>query len=135
MQNKDYQDIIFLKHHVSKVYPHMSKQDRAAQFSPFAALTGHNAAIEETGRLVDEKLELDQNQIDLLNDKLQYIKNYIHNDLDIWITYFSKDLHKNGGKYITCYSHVKKIDEYRKWLILDNDLKIEFDDIYSIRLE
>ena len=77
MRDKDYSDIINLPHHISKVHPRMSIQDRAAQFSPFAALTGHQEAINETARMVDEKLDLDEYQMVEINVQLNEIKDHI----------------------------------------------------------
>ena len=94
----NYDDIIQLPHHVSSVHPHMSIHDRAAQFAPFAALTGHGAAIAETARLTDEKLELDESQKMVLDQKLL---NIMHNadKKCVSIEYFVKDDRKAGGRY------------------------------------
>lgn len=91
MRDKDYSDIINLPHHISKVHPRMSIQDRAAQFSPFAALTGHQEAINETTRMVDEKLDLDEYQMLEINVQLNEIKDHIKSSPRVLMTYFKKD--------------------------------------------
>ncbi|MBQ9181281.1 MAG: YolD-like family protein [Bacilli bacterium] len=120
------EDILYLNRPVSK-YPKMNIQDRASIFSPFAALTGYEDAIKETGKLLDKKVELDENEIEIINYKLQNIKNK-----EISIKYFVKDNFKEGGYYknITCF--VKKIDNINKIIILKNNKKIKFDDIIEI---
>ena len=92
-----YDDIIDLPHHVSKVHPQMSIWDRSAQFAPFAALTGHDAAIKETARLTDERLELSDEVIMKLNDQLNMIRDNIGTEQEISITYFVPDEKKSGG--------------------------------------
>ena len=135
MKHDQYNDIINLPHHISKNHPRMKRIDRAAQFSPFAALTGHHEAIQETARLVDEKLELDEYQTLEINQKLNEIKNNIHHHPLIYITYFQKDPYKSGGSYITLKDTVQKLDDYQQIIILNHHLKIHFDDIYTIHIE
>ena len=86
-----YDDIINLPHHVSAARPQMSMMDRAAQFSPFAALTGYDAAIKETARLTDQKIELDDYEKEEINDKIQLIAEHLGEDFEIVITYFQPD--------------------------------------------
>ena len=104
---------------------------RAAQFAPFAALTGHDEAIEETARLTDSKLELDEYQKAELNDKLQFIINS-ENDEEVSITYFVPDKRKSGGAYITKKGIVLKVREYEKDVVMEDGTEIPIDDIYSI---
>ena len=113
-----YDDIINLPHHVSKKHPQMSLHDRAAQFSPFAALTGHKAAINETARLTDEKQILSEDVIAKLNEQLNLIKENIGTNQTVTITYFVPDDKKSGGAYISHTGVVKKIDEYNHTVIL-----------------
>ena len=113
-----YDDIINLPHHVSKKHPQMSLHDRAAQFSPFAALTGHKAAINETARLTDEKQILSEDVIAKLNEQLNLIKENIGTNLIVTITYFVPDDRKSGGAYISNTGVVKKINEYNHTVIL-----------------
>ena len=103
-----YDDIINLPHHVSKKHPQMSLHDRAAQFSPFAALTGHKAAINETARLTDEKQILSEDVIAKLNEQLNLIKENIGTNPIVTITYFVPDDRKSGGAYISNTGVVKK---------------------------
>jgi len=129
-----YDSIINLPHHKSKNHPPMTIEQRAAQFAPFAALTGYKESILEEARLTDEKIIISDELKEMINDKLNYIKENISNNPRIKIRYFIKDKTKNGGRYNEVDTKVKKIDIYNKKLILSNDLKINFDDIVSITL-
>lgn len=130
-----YDDIINLPHFVSKKYPQMSMRDRAAQFSPFAALTGYDAEIKETTRLTDRRIELDEDVLDKLNERL-YILRKVLDDGSVYpevrITYFEKDLKKDGGKYITVSGRVRKIHEYRNIVIFEDGTEIPVHDISDI---
>lgn len=127
-----YEDIINLPHHVSKTRPQMSMLDRAAQFSPFAALTGYDAAIKETGRLTDEKQELDDDTKAALNMKQAYLMEMIDEQPEISVTYFLPDTKKAGGAYATVTGKLKRFDEYERLLILTDGKKIPMDDIADI---
>lgn len=127
-----YEDIINLPHHVSKTRPQMSMLDRAAQFSPFAALTGYDAAIKETGRLTDEKIELDEDTKAALDMKQAYLIEMIDEQPEITIIYFLPDARKVGGAYVTVTGNLKRFDEYERLLILTNGKKIPMDDIADI---
>jgi hypothetical protein len=127
-----YNDIINLPHHVSATHPHMPAIDRAAQFSPFAALTGYDAAIKETARLTDERVELDEYMKDVLSDRLQIIIDQLKEHPEITITYFQPDEKKNGGDYVTVIGTVKKIDEYERIIVMNNGTWIQIDEIISI---
>lgn len=127
-----YDDIIHLPHHVSKTRPQMSIHDRAAQFAPFAALTGHSAAIKETERLTEGQVELDESEITLINEKLRIICEKISEHPEIVVTYFVPDEKKSGGKYITVEGAVKKMDLYRREMILMDQTRIELSDIVEI---
>ncbi|ROR29187.1 hypothetical protein EDD66_103122 [Mobilisporobacter senegalensis] len=129
---KTYDDIIHLPRHISEKHPHMSLTDRAAQFSPFAALTGHNAAIKETARLTDERVELDESMKDVLSNKLQIIGERIIEKPEIVITYFQPDEKKNGGAYVTTVGTVKKIDKYERIVVMTNRQEIPINDIIGI---
>ena len=130
-----YDDIIDLPHFVSKKYPQMSMRDRAAQFSPFAALTGYDAEIKETTRLTDRRIELDEDVLDKLNERL-YILRKVLDDGSVYpevrITYFEKDLKKDGGKYITVSGRVRKIHEYRNIVIFEDGTEVPVHDISDI---
>ena len=128
----NYDDIIDLPHHVSKVHPQMSLYDRAAQFAPFAALIGHKEAVNEKGRLTQPEKILDENLKVILNAKLQNILENIKEHPIVTITFFQEDKMKDGGQYVTVTGHVKKIDEYEKVLVMKNGTIIKICDIYEI---
>lgn len=130
--NDRYDDIIHLPHHVSKTRPQMSMMDRAAQFSPFAALTGYDAAIKETGRLTDEKIELGEETKAVLDRKQCYLSNMISVQPEITVTYFLPDERKSGGTYLSVTGKLKRIDEYERMMILTDGKKIPLDDIVDI---
>ncbi len=128
----EYDDIIHLPRHVSATRPHMSVSDRAAQFSPFAALTGYDAAIKETARLTDKRIKLDEYIKEELSDRLQIIADRIKEHPEIAITYFQPDEKKNGGAYVTEISMVKKIDKYEQVVVMSDGTAISIDEIISI---
>ena len=127
----NYNDIINLPHHVSATRPQMSMMDRAAQFSPFAALDGHAQSIMEQNRIVDRKIELTNEQKLIINKQLNYLS--LLKDALVTITYFIKDSKKEGGKYCNEEVMIKRIDEYNR-MIICIDKKISFDDIYQIMI-
>ncbi len=127
-----YDDIIHLPHHVSRKHPRMSNHDRAAQFSPFAALTGFEAKINETARLTDRKLELDDYAKAQLDAKLQELRAKLLQKLPVRLTYFKADERKEGGAYVQITALVRKIDPYERCLHLFNEETIPIDDIYEL---
>ena len=131
----DYDDIINLPHHVSSTRPQMSMIDRAAQFSPFAALTGYDAAIKETGRLTDEKIELDEEALSNLNMKFQILFEKLDEQPDIAITYFKPDETKSGGAYLTTTDKIKNVDEYERIITMAKGTKIPMDDVINLESE
>ena len=130
-----YEDIINLPHHVSKTRPQMSMIDRAAQFSPFAALTGYDAAIKETGRLTDEKIEMDEEALNILNLKFQLLVDRLADEPEITFTYFKPDERKAGGAYIDVTGKVKKVDDFERLIVMQNGTKMPMDDILNIEGE
>ena len=130
-----YDDIIHLPHHVSKTRPQMSMEDRAAQFSPFAALTGYDAAILETGRLTEDKLELGEETQAILDRKQRYLAEIIDTKPEITVTYVVPDEKKSGGAYSTVTGFLKRIDEYERVLMLTDGRKIQLDAILDIESE
>ena len=128
-----YDDIINLPHHVSKKHPPMSLHDRAAQFSPFAALTGHKAAINEAARLTDKKQILSEDVIAKLNEQLNLIKENISTNPIVTITYFVPDDRKSGGAYISNTGVVKKINEYNHTVVLTDKTVIPIEQISEMQ--
>ncbi len=127
-----YDDIIDMPHHVSKKHPQMSLLNRAAQFSPFAALSGHEDAIEETDRLTEARLHLDENIMEQLDNKLQYLKERLAKKPLVNLSYFKPDEKKQGGSYETVTGTVKKIDMYEHCVIMDGGFCIRIDDLVAI---
>lgn len=134
-EKKNYDDIINLPHHVSDKHPQMPIYDRAAQFAPFAALTGHDAAIRETARLTDERAELDENEKTQLDERLRMVQETLADQPNVTVTYFQPDGRKSGGTYVTVTGHVKKIDMYDHALIMTDGLRIPLDEIFGIEGE
>ena len=130
--NKNYDDIINLPHHVSKKRPQMSIEQRSAQFAPFAALTGYDEAVKETARRTDKKIELDDGQKEILNNKLLYILENIDIKPNVTFTYFVKDNKKIGGKYINKTGLIRKIDMVEQYIQFYDKTKININDIIQI---
>lgn len=152
----NYEDIINLERPISQNHPHMTNADRAAQFSPFAALTGYEEVISETGRLTERRIELEEYEKSILDEKLRRLKDKLgrlddkHERLDdkpgrlkdksegdckASITYFREDMFKTGGAYITATGVIKKFDEYERVLIMQDSGRIDINDIINIELE
>ena len=127
-----YREIIGLPHHVSKTRPQMPMSDRAAQFAPFAALTGYDSAIKETGRLTDERIELDEEALTTLDMKYQLLMDALDDEPEVTITYFQPDERKTGGKYVSATGAVKKVDDFERRIIMQEGLRILMDDVLSI---
>lgn len=127
-----YEDIIHLPHHTSATRPRMSAHDRAAQFSPFAALTGYDSAINETARLTDTKVELDEYGKADLNERVRIIQNHMADRPEVTITYFQPDQRKSGGAYITANGRVMKIDDFERMIVLEDATKIPIDAILEL---
>lgn len=129
-----YDDILNLPRPVSRRRSRMSDYDRAAQFSPFAALTGFDATIEEAGRLTDRRVELDEAEKELLNEKLQEILEVIHTQPQVTVTHFVYDQRKAGGAYISTTGRVKKIDGFCHAILLTDGRTIPISEIVGIYL-
>ena len=132
-----YDDIIKLSHHVSKKHPQMSMEERAAQFAPFAALVGYEDAVEETARITTKRIELNEEEKNILDMKLQILNEQIRIQIypNVTIMYFVPDIKKAGGKYIKISGTVKKIEEYKQLIILDDKTEIPINEIISINGE
>lgn len=127
-----YDDIIHLPHHISKKHPQMPPLNRAAQFSPFAALTGYDDAIRETARLTDPFMEPGEDKKELLDKQLQFIRENLDQRPEIEFTYFKPDTRKTGGSYAAFCGRVKKIDEYGRRIIFTDGTALLMEHIRSI---
>ena len=129
---EDYSDIINLPHHVSHNHPQMPMMARAAQFAPFAALTGYDAVIHETARLTDRQVELEEYGNERLNRKFAELMTILDNHPEIMVSYFLPDERKTGGCYTTASGMIKKIDTYEHLLWMDDGTKIPFANIIDL---
>ncbi len=127
-----YDDIINLPHHQSKTRSHMSLHDRAAQFAPFAALTGHEEALKETARLTDEKITLTEGEITKLNEQLIYLSTHLHDNISVAITYFKPDIRKTGGSYLTDMGCIVKINTDENYIVINSGVQISMEQIVKI---
>lgn len=127
-----YMHILNLSHPTSSQHPRMSASDRAAQFSPFAALTGYDGAVRETARLTDRRIELSEEEKERLNKKLEMIQANISHDEIIEFTYFVPDKKKNGGSYVSSSGKVKRLDSNQGLVVLTDHTVIELEQILSI---
>ena len=128
-----YDDIIDLPHPTSQNHPRMSLYDRAAQFSPFAALTGHSAAIAETGRLTDRRVELDEYEMARVDAELQRLQELLPGGPTA--SYFVPDERKNGGSYQTVTGEVKRIDAVTGVIQMTDRREIPIEDVFSIKIK
>ena len=131
----NYADIIGLAHHVSKHHPQMPMADRAAQFSPFAALTGYDDAVQETVRLTERRIELDEDETQRLDEQLQRLMDQMAQTKEpqrVRITYFCPDAYKEGGRYETVNGYIKKIDACNRCIRLTDGQEIALDEILEL---
>ena len=127
-----YDDIIDLPHHEPTTRPRMAMENRAAQFSPFAALTGYDDATREEARLIDMKQELSEDMKDMIDAKLAVIEQHIKEQPEISVTYFQPDEKKTGGRYTTVSGNVKKLDGVEHVIIMADGTKIPIGDVRLI---
>ena len=127
-----YEDIIHLPHPTSKKHPRMSMEERAAQFSPFAALTGFGGVIQETGRLTDRRVELGESDRAELERTLNFLDSQEEEHPLVQVTYFLPDERKEGGAYITVTGHLKRIDQVGGVLLLQESSPIPIRDMLHI---
>lgn len=127
-----YDDIIGLPRHQSSNRQHMPRSGRAAQFAPFAALSGYDAAVQETARLTERQMELDEEGLALMNEKLHALLEVIRDQPEITITFFEPDARKAGGAYVSVTGRIRRIDEVRRLIILTDRTKIAMDRICEI---
>ena len=112
--------------------PPMSIEDRAAQFSPFAAVVGYDDAVEETARYTDSMIELSEDEVVLLNGALARLREFIDEKPQIRVTYFVPDAKKDGGEYVSKTGIVKRIDEYENVLIFSDGDKVAVSSIIKV---
>lgn len=127
-----YDDIIDLPHHVSETHPPMSRADRAAQFSPFAALTGYDAAVRETARVTERRIELDEGVKAELNARLNCILEHLSEHPQVSLTYFVPDEKKSGGAYRTVTGTVRKLDSFAKTLTLTDGTVVPMEEMVHV---
>lgn len=127
-----YDDILYLPHPTSKVHPRMSRQDRAAQFSPFAALTGYEDTVKETARLTEERPILTEDEMAELDARLRLAMEL---NTEVIVTWFRPDDKKSGGSYITAAGRIKKADELQRILTMEGGTQIPIDMITNIILQ
>ncbi len=135
MGNGKYDDMVYMQNPTPTCKPRMSLHDRAAQFSPFAALTGYEDAVEETARLTDARLELSEDMKTILNEKMQMILDNAESEPVVAITYFLPDKKKSGGAYVEVTGVVKEIDEYERCIVMTDKKKIPIEQIREINGE
>ncbi len=130
-----YDDIIGLPHPTSPRHPRMPISSRAAIFSPFAALTGHGAAIAETARLTDRRIELDEDSKAVLDEKQRFLETIADQRPEVTVTWFQPDARKDGGSYVTATGKLKRTDAAERVMILTEGTRIPLDDIIDIESE
>ena len=127
-----YDDIINLPHYEPKNHKRMSMYARAAQFAPFAALTGYEESVKETARLTNRKIEIDEEFKETLDWNLQEIQENISSEPKATIKYFIPDIKKSGGKYVIATGIVKKIDKFKQTIILNENKEIPISEVIEI---
>lgn len=127
-----YEDIVNLPRHISKIHPQATMADRAARFSPFAAISGYEDMVKEAARVTEERIDITDATKELLNEKLNMIIEFLDEEPEVTITYFEPDKKKDGGAYISITGTVKRIDEYERIVLMSDDKKIRIDEIYAI---
>lgn len=125
----NYDDILHLPHPTSKTHPQMSQQDRAAQFSPFAALTGYEAVVKETARLTEERPMLTKDEVAELDTRLRLAMDM---DAEVTVTWFCPDDKKSGGSYVTTTGRIRKADELQYILTMEDGTKIPIQDVTAV---
>lgn len=128
----NYDDILHLPHPAPKTHRRMSQQDRAAQFAPFAALTGYEDVITEAGRLTDRRIELDDGEITILDERLRLVLAGGAGQ-EVSVTWFQPDERKNGGSYVTTIGKVKKVDELKRTLVMKDGAEVPIEEIIDIQ--
>ena len=132
--NDKYKDMLHLPHPVSATHPRMALQDRAAQFSPFAALAGYDDALRETARRTDRFVELDEDRKQEIDRQISYLQQHPLDTVPVKIIYFVPDEKKEGGAFVQKTGYVKKLDSYRKTILLTDDTCIDMEKITEIQI-
>ena len=135
MNTNGYDDIIHLPHHVSAAHPQMTLYDRAAQFAPFKALSGYEDDMEETARLTDARIELDESRVEQLDARLRLLAEHAAESPEVSVTVFRADERKEGGAYCTETGRVKKLDAVAGVLVMRDGRRYPFSDLYAIEGE
>lgn len=137
VKSDPYADIRNLPHHESNVHPRMPRANRAAQFMPFSALSGYEEAVQETARQTEPFRELDEDSRRRLDETLQIIQQHLgmHQEISVVITCFVPDKYKDGGSYQEYSGLVKRVDAYRRRILLQDGMVLPIDHISDIRLE
>ena len=130
---EDYSDIINLPHHVSHNHPQMPMEARAAQFAPFAALTGYDAVIHETARQTDKQVELEEYDNERLNRIFSELMDSLEEHPVVTVSYFKPDEHKAGGAYMTVSGKLKKIDTYEQIMKMEDGTVIPIGSIMDLQ--
>ena len=127
-----YGDIIHLPHPTSAKHPRMPIRDRAAIFSPFAALSDHSAAIAETARLTEQKIELDEDTKAELDRRQAVLLEHMDERPELTVTWFQRDEKKDGGAYLTTTGRLKKLRELERILVLTDGTEISLEDVVTL---
>lgn len=127
-----YDDVIGLQHPTSAKHPRMSGMNRAAQFAPFAALTGYEESIGETARLTDRKTELSEDEIAKINEKLNFLREHIKERPQVTLTFFQPDSRKEGGAYLTVTGKVRRIDEVNRVIVFEDERVVWMEEITEV---
>ena len=130
-----YEDIVNLPPHISKKHPQPTMMDRAARFAPFAAITGYEEMVLEEARITEERIDLDEGTLSILNEKLNMIQEFIDEEPEVTITYFEPDKKKSGGAYVSVTGIVKRIDEYEHIVLMNDGKRIPIGEIYDVQSE
>ncbi|MBE7017528.1 MAG: hypothetical protein E7420_05160 [Ruminococcaceae bacterium] len=128
-----YDDLLALPHPTSKKHKRMSRENRAAQFSPFAALTGYDALVDETARFTEMRTELDEQHKSALDEILRLLLEHIGEKPEIGIRYFVPDLRKFGGEFLDYRGRLLRIDAFEGSLLFEDGLKIAIEDVFDIQ--
>ncbi|MBQ8898789.1 MAG: hypothetical protein IJY86_09995 [Clostridia bacterium] len=133
--NFPYADIVDLPRPVSKNHPEATMSDRAARFSPFAAITGYEEMVQEAARVTQRRIDLSEDEKARLNEKLNALLAGERENPGATFTYFVEDEKKSGGAYVTVSGKVRRVDLYFGWVELLGGERIPFEDILEIETE